>query len=175
MNIVLTTDRLVVRRFEPDDATALHAYRNDPEVARWQGWSTPWPFEIAEAFAVEHHVFPLFELGDWTQLALAPVSDPSLLIGDIGVRLEAAEPTAEIGFTLARSYWGLGYAGEAVRAVVDHIFELLGLARVVAFTHRDNEAAQRVLERADLRFVALDGDELVYYRRAVWPPATPTR
>ena len=175
MEIVLATERLVVRRFEPADAVALHAYRNDPEVARWQGWDTPYAFEHAEDLAVQMHLLPLFEPGDWTQLALAPIDEPERLIGDIGVRLEAHEPTAEIGFSLAREHWGRGLASEAVSAVVDHVLAECSLVRVVAFTLRENEAAQRVLEHAALRFVALDGDELVYYRRAVWPDAQPGR
>lgn len=172
MKIVLTTDRLVVRRFEPSDAATLHAYRNDPEVARWQGWSVPWPMEFAEAFVRDMHQGPMFELGDWTQLALATRTDPDELIGDVGVRLEADEPTAEIGFSLVPTRWGLGYASEAVAAVVDHVVERLGLARVVAFTLRDNEAAQRVLEHAGLRFIGVDGDECIYYRAAAGVPAT---
>ena len=78
----------------------------------------------------------------------------------------------EIGFSLAPARWGLGYASEAVAAVVDHVLERLGLARVVAFTLADNEAAQRVLEHAGLRYIGLDGDECIYYRAGAGVPGT---
>jgi RimJ/RimL family protein N-acetyltransferase len=166
MQIVTTTQRLVIRKMTMDDATPFHRYRNDLEVAQYQGWETPYSLEQAEALVRDMELNDPFVLGEWTQLGVALLDASHSLIGDVAVRLEAEEPTAEIGVTFDRMYWGAGYAGEAVTAVVEHCLDRLGLARVVAFTHQHNEAAQRVLERAGLRFVATDGDELVYYRRA---------
>ncbi len=163
---LLTTARLLVRRFVIGDTERFHTYRNDPEVARWQGWSLPYPRESADSLVQEMATVDLFTLGGWTQLAVVLPAAPNTLIGDVGVRMEADEPTAEIGFSLAREHWGSGYGGEMVSAVVDHLFHPLGLARVVAFTHEDNEPAQRVLEQAGLRYITQDGDEFVYYRRA---------
>ena len=166
MQIVTTTERLVIRKMVATDAPTLHRYRNDAEVARYQGWVTPYSFQQAEALARDMELNDPFLLGEWTQLAVALLDASHSLIGDVAVRLEAEEPTAEIGVTFDRNHWGEGYAGEAVTAVVEHCLEHLGLARIVAFTHHANEPAQRVLERAGLRFVATDGDDLVYYRRA---------
>ncbi len=166
MQIVTTTERLVIRKMTIDDAPTLHRYRNDAEVARYQGWAIPYALQDAESLARDMDLNDPFALGDWTQLAVARLEASHALIGDVAVRLEAEEPTAEIGVTFDRAHWGAGYASEAVVGVVEHCFERLGLARVVAFTHHANEPAQRVLERAGLRFVATDGDELVYYLRA---------
>ena len=166
MQIVTTTERLVIRKMTTADAPTLQRYRNDPEVARYQGWDTPYSLQHAEKLAREMERNDPFLLGAWTQLGVALLGSSHALIGDVAVRLEAEEPTAEVGVTFDRTHWGLGYAGEAVTAVVEHCLEHLGLARVVAFTHHANEPAQRVLERAGLRFVTTDGDDLVYYRRA---------
>jgi RimJ/RimL family protein N-acetyltransferase len=163
---LIATDRLVVRRFRASDAAALHAYRNDPDVARWQGWTLPYSQHDADQLATTMATIDMFTLGEWTQLGIALPSAPDTLVGDVGVRMEAEEPTAEIGFTLARASWGLGYASEAVTAVVEYLLHRLALARVVAFTHEENVKAQHVLERAGLRFITQDGDEFVYYRRA---------
>ena len=165
-DVVVTTARLVVRRFTADDAASLHEYRNDLEVARYQGWSLPYSRADAAALVRTMHEQELFALGVWTQLALATRQEPTALIGDIGVRIEPVEPTAEVGFTVARAHWGNGYAAEALTAVVEHLIEQLGLARVVAFTDRRNEQAQRVLERAGLRYITEDDNEFLYYRRA---------
>jgi RimJ/RimL family protein N-acetyltransferase len=164
--VVVTTPRLVVRRFVVADATAFHAYRNDEEVARHQGWSLPYARDDADALAIVMSRQPLFEPGEWTQLAVAARDAPDVLVGDIGVRREPVEPTAELGVTFARDHWGRGYAGEALTAVVEHLLGPIGLARVVAFTDQRNERAQRALESAGLRYITQDGDEFVYYRRA---------
>ncbi len=172
MTILLTTDRLVVRRFDFDDVDAFLAYRNDPDVARFQGWSLPYDRIDAEILAIEMANAPLFRLGEWTQLALGTIEDPKTLIGDIGVRIEALEPTAEIGFTIARTHWGNGYGAEALDAVVAHLLDEIDLVRAVAFTHQANLAAQRSLERAGLRYVTMDGDDMVYYRRRAGHPGS---
>jgi RimJ/RimL family protein N-acetyltransferase len=49
MTFWLETDRLRIRRFQDSDMESFLAYRNDPEVARYQGWDVPYPREN------EHH------------------------------------------------------------------------------------------------------------------------
>jgi RimJ/RimL family protein N-acetyltransferase len=166
VEVVVSTPRLLVRRFAFADAPTFHAYRNDPEVARYQGWSLPYSHDDADALAIVMSRQPLFEAGTWTQLAIATHDAPTAIIGDIGVRVEPVEPTVEVGFTMARDQWGRGYASEALTAVVEHLLApARGIVRVVAFTDLHNEAAQHVLENAGLRYITQDGDEFVYYRR----------
>jgi RimJ/RimL family protein N-acetyltransferase len=72
------------------------------------------------------------------------------LIGAIGmsrVRNLPFAPAVEIGWRLARAYWGRGYATEAARAVIDDGFGRLGLAEIVAFTTSANRNSRRVMER----------------------------
>jgi aminoglycoside 6'-N-acetyltransferase len=167
IEVVVTTPRLFVRRFAFADAPTFHAYRNDPEVARYQGWSLPYSQDDADALAIVMSRQPLFERGVWTQLALALREAPAVIVGDVGVRVEPVEATVEVGFTMAREHWGRGYASEALSAVVEHLLVPdRGFVRVVAFTDHRNEAAQHVLERAGLRYITQDGDEFVYYRPA---------
>ena len=172
MTVLLTSNRLVVRRFTFDDVDALHAYRNDADVARYQSWELPYDRIDAEMLAIEMGTAPLFRLGDWTQLAIALSDEPDELIGDVGVRIEDLEPTAELGFTVARQHWGNGYGTEALDTVIEHLFAELALVRVVAFTDRDNAGAQRALERAGLRYVTMDGNDMVYYRRRPGHPGS---
>ena len=160
---ILRTPRLIVRRFALDDLDAFHAYRDDPEVARHQGWDAPFARAAAEALVHDFATGPALEPGQWTQFALERRTEPGL-IGDVGVRLEAVEPTAELGFTIARGHWGAGYGREALRAVAAFLLDDLELERVVAFTHHENIAAIASLHAAGLIPVAVDGDDLVYYR-----------
>lgn len=148
----LTTDRLVIRRFVPADADALAAYRSDPEVARYQSWTPPYPLERATGFIEwlgEHHPD---EPGEWYQLAIATRERPDELIGDLAFSPDADDPeTARIGFTLRREAQGRGYALEAVRALLAYLFERRGKHRVAADCDPRNAASSALLERAGFR------------------------
>lgn len=143
--MLLETPRLRLRRFRADDAPALAAYRSDPVVARYQGWTAPVPFHSAVRTVRE------FALGDpelpgWFQYAVE-LKDGKRLIGDVGVNLHHNRMQAELGFTLAKEHQGRGYAAEAVWAVLHELFVLRGLRRVSAECDARNLASARLLER----------------------------
>ena len=85
-----------------------------------------------------------------------------------GTLLDPVED-AEIGYRLARRFWGQGYATEMSTALVRHGFEQLALPRIVGFVDHDHLASIRVLEKAGLSRVgrALYGtEEVEHYRIA---------
>ncbi|MEY9949100.1 GNAT family N-acetyltransferase [Kitasatospora sp. GAS1066B] len=141
----LSTPRLDLRRFRPEDSAALAAYRSDPAVARYQGWSAP----VSPAQAAE--LVRDFAAGDprrpgWFQYAIELRTD-GRLIGDLGVHLHENLRQAELGFTLAPEHQGHGYATEAVRAVLRELFERRGLHRVSAVCDARNRSSAGLLER----------------------------
>jgi [ribosomal protein S5]-alanine N-acetyltransferase len=69
------------------------------------------------------------------------------LIGYCGIELYENGSDVELGFCLARSAWGRGYATEAARAWLEHGFAVLGFTRVLALVKPDNLASIRVLEK----------------------------
>ena len=78
------------------------------------------------------------------------------------VRFEATEPTAVVELAVAdRGHGGLA---PALAALVEHVFRWHDCVRVVTFVPASDEEAQRTWEAAGLRAVAVDGDEVVYYR-----------
>ena len=143
--MLIETTRLRLRRFQPEDAPALAAYRSDPAVARFQGWSAP---VSAEAAAELVHRFAAGdpERAGWFQYAVELKAE-GRLIGDIGVNLHENLRQAVLGFTLAPERQGQGYATEAVRAVLRDLFERHGLHRVSAECDARNLASARLLER----------------------------
>jgi RimJ/RimL family protein N-acetyltransferase len=90
------------------------------------------------------------ERGEALQWALERRADRRV-IGSITVIPEPGQPRAEIGYILGREHWGMGYAGEAQRRVIDFAFDELGLHRLEADTHPDNAASSRSLERLGFR------------------------
>ena len=74
------------------------------------------------------------------------------MIGDVAFRIPASNPrTSLIGYSLARHAWGNGYASEAVRRLLEYLFQELDLHRVVADCDVANAASIRLLERLGFR------------------------
>ncbi|MEV8510590.1 GNAT family protein [Actinoplanes sp. NPDC051475] len=142
---MLTTERLVLRRFRLEDAGALAAYRSDPSVARYQSWNSPYSLDKAR-YAVQTMVAADPRQPGWFQYAVE-LAEEDTLVGDVGVNLADNLRQAEIGYTLAPRWQGHGYATEAVRAVVDHLFRDRGLHKVSAECDARNTASARLLER----------------------------
>jgi RimJ/RimL family protein N-acetyltransferase len=166
MPLTLETPRLVIRQFRDSDLEPFVAYRNDPEVYRYQGWKTPYRREDGMEFiAMAARAVPGTP-GEWLQLAierrpLAPgeraEGNPTqggegMIIGDIAFHVPRSNPRqAYLGYTLARSAWGQGYASEAARKLLDYLFRVLNLHRVIADCDVDNAASIRLLERLGFR------------------------
>jgi len=147
--VPLPTERLVLRRFRPDDAELLRGYRSHPAVARYQSWSSP--VEPAEAVRLaEEFAGGAPRRPGWFQYAIALRSDEHL-IGDLGVRLHDNLRQAELGFTLAPRHQGHGYATEAVATVIDHLFTRRRLHRISAECDARNSASATLLQRVGFR------------------------
>lgn len=147
----LRTDRLLLRPMRSADAEAFAARRSDPDVARYQNWTTPYPIDRARTLVAESVAMDGPADGEWWMLTVADTDDATVL-GDLVVHLTSQGRTAEIGYTLARDAWGAGYAVEAATALVRYLFDDIGVTRVEASLHPDNTASAMVLERIGMRF-----------------------
>jgi aminoglycoside 6'-N-acetyltransferase len=144
--VFVTTERLVVRRFELTDTEAFAAYRSEPAVARYQVWSAPVPTADARGLVTEFATAAEGAPG-WFQYA---VEAGGVLVGDVAICRHDNGMQAELGFTLATAHQGRGYATEAVRAVLDRVFAT-GVRRVSAECDARNAASVRLLERLGFR------------------------
>ena len=143
--MLLETARLRLRHFRTEDTPVFAAYRSDPAVARYQGWTAPVSAESAAALVQE------FAAGDpeqpgWFQYAVE-LKDGGCLVGDVGVNLHENRMQADLGITLAPERQGCGYATEAVHAVLQELFEQRGLHRMSAECDARNQDSARLLER----------------------------
>ena len=139
----LSTPRLTLRALRAGDAAVIHAYRNDPETARYQDWSLPFSLAAAEQLVVEQADIVGPERGGWIQLA---VEHHGELVGDLAVGLDRTGTMATVGYTLRPDHWGQGYGSEAVGALVDALLAR-GTERVVATIDPLNLRSARLLER----------------------------
>ncbi len=161
--IVATTDRLVLRRFRPDDLPALTALNADPEVMRYiTGRATP-PMEVRDRFLPEY--LADYEryggLGRW----VAEERTTAAFLGWFSLRpVEGTGDTLELGYRLLRDAWGRGFATEGGRAMLGMAFTIFGAQRVVAQTMTVNTRSRAVMERLGMRllrsFTADWGEEI---------------
>jgi aminoglycoside 6'-N-acetyltransferase len=139
----------MLRRLAMDDLAEFQAYRRDPEIGRYQGWS-PMSDEDAAAFLVEMSAAALLRPGTWTQIGIAEPKTRRL-VGDIGLFLGQDGRQAEVGFTLARHAQGRGVATAAVREAIRLVFAASTVDRVLCITDARNHASVRLLERVGMR------------------------
>ena len=148
----METERLLLRQWRDDDLTPFAALNADPEVmAHFPAPLTP---EQAADLVGRHQA--LLEAGQPGVFA-TEVKTTGEFIGFVGLavpRFEASfTPCVEIGWRLARSAWGHGYATEAARAALDHGFNTLALKEIVSFTAVGNLRSRAVMERIGMRLV----------------------
>jgi RimJ/RimL family protein N-acetyltransferase len=85
-------------------------------------------------------------------MAVVADGETGEVLGDLALHLTWQGRTAEVGYTLAREHWGKGYATEALQALIEYLFDGLGVTRVFGMLHPDNVASAMVLERCGLLF-----------------------
>ncbi len=145
----LETQRLIIRRFQNSDLAAIFAYRNDPEVARYQRFGSVSEAQLSVLIQGQQSIEPGTP-GQWFQFAIA-LKETGELIGDCALRMDKEDTgRAEVGFTLSRPYQGKGFATEAVTCVLDYAFAELGLERIFALTDCENQPSIALLERLDM-------------------------
>ena len=122
--------RLVIRPRTLDDTDACLAMDREPEVTRFV--VGPWTDPVAHRLFIESRTIGPYPagLGYWT---IVPCHMPATFVGwMLLIPTNGSGPEVEIGWRLRQSMWGMGYATEAARPVVDHAFRALGLDEVVA-------------------------------------------
>ena len=95
--------------------------------------------------------------------------DRETVVGGVGLRLHRRERSADLGYWVARRYWGLGVATEAAGKLVRWAFANLEIDRIDATTATDNAASSAVLRRIGFRqsgtgtrkFIARGGEQKV--------------
>ncbi|MFF0474031.1 GNAT family N-acetyltransferase [Streptomyces sp. NPDC004284] len=143
--IILTTDRLRLRSFVPEDLDRVHAVCQDPDIRRWTTVPDPYRREDAEFFV--HRLVP----DGWREdteytFAAEPVEGGPLLAA---ASLMSRGPGVwEIGYWMAKEHRGSGYMTEIVRALAHWAFTGLGCTRLIWRAEVGNAGSRTVAERA---------------------------
>ncbi len=145
----IETHRLVLRPFRIEDAEDMYSgWASDPEVTRYLTWP---PHSSAGVTRML--------LEDWTSRYSdggyfnwsIEWKETGRVIGSIGVVwLNEATEAADIGYCLSRAFWGRGIMPEALRAVMDYLFDTADLNRITAGHDVNNPNSGRVMAKAGM-------------------------
>ena len=156
----LKTDRLILRRFTPDDARAMFEnWANDERVTRYVTWL---PHESPEATKqLLEQWSAAYENLNTYNWALEYKGMP---IGNINVvRLNERSEYADLGYCLGHAFWNQGFMPEAAKAVIDYLFAEIGVNRVSISHAAKNPASGRVAQKCGLTF---EGTKREYFKAA---------
>lgn len=162
----LETKRLRLRPLRPDDVDAYYeGISRDPDVMRYLPGSAPrqrYDAEWVVNYFIRHA--ELHGFGVWGVEELSG----GALIGHAGLEYIPGAEEVELAYTLAKAYWGKGYATEAARASIAYGFETLNLPEIYALAFPENAASQNVMRKIGMVEQGLTdqyyGSELACYK-----------
>ena len=141
----METNRILLRPWRESDAEALFKYASDPEVGPRAGW--PPHKNVEESLGIIRTVF-----GTETMWAVE-LKETSEAIGCVGYlpasasNLKIENDQCEVGYWIAKPYWGKGICTEAMRLVVDYCFHVKGFTVLWGDYFPENPASGRVMEK----------------------------
>ena len=141
----LETERLRLRPLRRDDVDAYYeGISRDPDVMRYLPGGIPRQRSDAE-WVVNYFIrhAELHSFGVWG----VEERESGRLIGHAGLEYIPGADDVEIAYTLAKAYWGKGYATEAAHASITYGFESLNLPEIYALAFPENTASQNVMHK----------------------------
>jgi [ribosomal protein S5]-alanine N-acetyltransferase len=159
----LTTARLTLRPFAPDDAFEVERLAGMREIADTTlNIPHPYPHGGAAKWIALHE--PAWKAGTSVTFAIV-VQETGDLAGAVSLIISREHRRAELGYWIAVAAWNRGYATEASRCVIDFGFENLGLHRIEARHFVRNPASGRVMEKLGMRLEGVHRDSAIKWER----------
>lgn len=154
MNIIIETERLILRTFNIEDAQLIFELNEDPVVTRYTGDPIK---DLPQAkLILEQIILPQYALynhGRWA----AHIKQNMQFIGWCGLKNRPELKEIDLGYRLKKNFWGNGYATEAAYSCLKYGFEKLNLDRIVGRAMSQNIASIRVLEKCGMQYI---GEEI---------------
>lgn len=167
MNLLLETDRLLLRPLELSDADDMFAMDNNPAVHKYL-WQKPFE-DIEESIKIIEYVRNQYEANNIGRFATI-IKQTGEFIGWTGIKyiddhIENGNSNFyDYGYRLNEKFWGKGYATEASIAWLDYGFNQMNIDKMNAYTHSQNGASNYILQKVGMTFVEdyLDKDGVLW-------------
>lgn len=146
----MTTERLALRPFTPDDAEALFAWSGDEQVNRYLRHMRHASLEQASDYLLRLEA--LYSCDDYYHWAIVPQGQDTP-VGSIAMTVVSErDRIVEVGYSLRRDAWGNGYCTEALAAVIQLAFRGVGANRLQASHAVQNSASGAVMRRCGMQY-----------------------
>lgn len=156
MDLILETERLIMRMILHEDAEALFDMDKNPDVHKYL-WQKPYK-NIAEIHEYIRYIRKQYEengIGRFSTL----IKETNELIGWTGIKyindhVENGKTNFyDYGYRLNEKFWNKGYATEASKAWLDYGFNQMNIKEMNAYTHSENGASNHILQKVGFNFV----------------------
>ena len=146
----LETHRLILRRYRIEDAEDMfNNWASDPEVTKFLTWPTHSTVEVTRMLV--NNWISRYDDGGYFNWAIE-WKETGSVIGNIAVvKLNEQTEAADMGYCMSRAFWGRGIMPEALRAVMDYLFDTVGMSRIAACHDVNNPKSGRVMEKAGMK------------------------
>ena len=148
----IETERLILRKFTPEDLPAAHGYTSCAENITYMVWGPNTETDTQNFINMAIRHAEETPCKDYQYAAI--LKDTGALVGACNL-VKLDETTAEIGWILHRDYWGQGLAFEMGKRLLTLGFDELNLHRIIAVCDAENEASYRLMEKLGMRREAL--------------------
>ena|SRR5690606_17473628 len=154
MNMIVETERLIIREIMPEDEIDMFAMDSNPEVHKYLG-RNPYS-DIQQSRDNVNYIRQQYienGIGRWA----VTLKSTGEFIGWTGYKLMTEMVNGHVGhydfgYRHAQKYWGKGYGYEAAKAALDYGIDVLGFKDIYAMTAVDNNGSRRILEKLGFTF-----------------------
>lgn len=156
MNLILQTERLILRPLELSDAEAMFAMDSNPAVHKYL-WQKPFQ-EIEESIKIIEYVREQYKTNKIGRFATIE-KETGEFIGWTGIKfvdnhIENGNTNFyDYGYRLNEKFWGKGYATEATKLWLDYGLNQMNIDAIHAYTHSKNGASNTVLKKTGMTFM----------------------
>ena len=164
MNVIIETERLLLRTFTVDDGQLIYNLNRDPEVTRFTYdpvWNLDHAKEVLEKKMLPQYI--LYNYGRWA-VHLKPNHE---FIGWCGLKYRPDLDEVDLGYRFMKEFWNNGYATESAFASIKYGFKKLGLPIITGRAESANIGSCKVLERCGMLYIGtqeVDGYTLRTYQ-----------
>lgn len=148
----LQTPRLLLRRAVPEDAQPMFEnWANDADVTRYLTWPPHGSVSVSQAVIAGW--IADYEKADTYQWMIVPKNAPCSPIGSISVvALNTDIGKAEIGYCIGKAWWHQGIMAEALQAVINYLFDEVGMNRIEAHYDARNPRSGAVMRKCGMQY-----------------------
>lgn len=149
MQMILETQRLILRKMELSDAPFFFELNSDPDVVKYTGDGG---FKnLKESEEIIKYVHSQYEKNGYGRLVVIEKESGELL-GWCGLKYHNDEGIVDLGYRFMKKHWGKGYASESSKACLDYGFNVLQLDRIIGRAMKENTASINVLKKMGMTF-----------------------